>query len=72
MIVDKICNQQVLGCLMKHPQFFSEVDKYHFTLEDFMQFMRIICTFSPLPVIFVNVEDIINKYCKKEIIVTLF
>lgn len=35
MIVDKICNQQVLGCLMKHPQFFSEVDKYHFTLEDF-------------------------------------
>lgn len=35
MIVDKVCNQQVLGCLMKHPQFLSEVDKYCFTLDDF-------------------------------------
>jgi replicative DNA helicase len=35
MIVDKVCNQQVLGCLMKHPQFLSEVDKYYFTLDDF-------------------------------------
>lgn len=35
MFVDKICNQQVLGCLMKHPQYLSEVDKYYFTLEDF-------------------------------------
>ena len=35
MIVDKVCNQQVLGCLMKHPQFLSEVDKYFFTLDDF-------------------------------------
>ena len=27
--------QQVLGSLMKHPQFLSEVDKYSLTLEDF-------------------------------------
>ena len=35
MIVDKMCNQQVLGCLMKHPQFLSNIDKYSFTLSDF-------------------------------------
>jgi len=35
MIVDKVCNQQILGSLIKHPQFLSEIDKYHFTLEDF-------------------------------------
>ena len=27
--------QQILGSLMKHPQFLSEVDKYSLTLEDF-------------------------------------
>lgn len=35
MIVDKVCNQQILGCLMKRPQFLSEVDKYNFVLDDF-------------------------------------
>ena len=35
MIVDKQCTQQVLGCLMKHPQYLSEVDKYCFVLTDF-------------------------------------
>ena len=27
--------QQILGSLMKHPQFLSEVDKYSLTLDDF-------------------------------------
>ena len=27
--------QQVLGSLMKHPQFLSEVDKYSLSLSDF-------------------------------------
>lgn len=35
MIVDKQCTQQVLGCLMKHPQYLAEVDKYNFVLSDF-------------------------------------
>lgn len=35
MIVDKMCNQQILGCLMKRPQLLSEIDKYSFTLTDF-------------------------------------
>lgn len=35
MLTDKGCIQQILGCLMKHPQYLSEVDKYHLTLEDF-------------------------------------
>lgn len=34
-MVDKSCIQQVLGCLMQHPQFLSEIDKYSFTLTDF-------------------------------------
>ena len=35
MIADKLCNQQILGCLIHHPQFLSEVDKYNFALTDF-------------------------------------
>ena len=35
MNIDKGCIQQVLGCLIKHPQFLSEVDKYSFVLTDF-------------------------------------
>lgn len=34
-IVDKRCNQQVLGCLIKHPQYLSETDKYHLAPTDF-------------------------------------
>ena len=34
-LVDKKCIQQVLGCLLKHPQYLSEVDKYRLTLTDF-------------------------------------
>ena len=35
MNIDKNCIQQVLGSLIKHPQFLSEVDKYSFVLTDF-------------------------------------
>ena len=35
MNIDKNTIQQVLGCLMKHPQFLSEVDRYSFLLTDF-------------------------------------
>ena len=35
MNIDKGCIQQVLGCLIKHPQFLSEIDKYSFVLTDF-------------------------------------
>ena len=35
MNIDKGCIQQILGSLIKHPQFLSEVDKYSFTLTDF-------------------------------------
>lgn len=35
MIVDKICIQQVIGCLMKKPQLLSEIDKYTLTPDDF-------------------------------------
>ena len=34
-MVDKSVIQQVLGCLMKHPHYFSEVDKYCLTVTDF-------------------------------------
>lgn len=34
-MIDKRDIQQILGCLMKHPQFLSEVDKYSFVLTDF-------------------------------------
>lgn len=34
-MIDKSCIQQVLGCLMQHPQFLSEIDKYSLTLADF-------------------------------------
>ena len=34
-LVDKKCIQQILGCLLKHPQYLSEVDKYNLTLNDF-------------------------------------
>ena len=33
--VDKKCIQQVLGCLLKNPQYLSEVDKYRLTTADF-------------------------------------
>ena len=35
MIIDRQCVQQVLGCLMKNPRYFSQVDKYSFVLTDF-------------------------------------
>lgn len=35
MIIDKICIQQVIGCLMKKPQLLSEIDKYTLTPDDF-------------------------------------
>jgi len=35
MIIDKRCVQQVLGSLVKRPQYLSEVDKYSFILTDF-------------------------------------
>ena len=34
-MIDKRDIQQILGCLMKHPQFLSEIDKYSFTITDF-------------------------------------
>ena len=34
-MIDKGCIQQILGSLMKHPQFLSEVDRYQFNLTDF-------------------------------------
>jgi len=34
-MIDKRDTQQILGCLMKHPQFLSEVDKYCFLITDF-------------------------------------
>ena len=34
-LVDKKCIQQILGCLLKHPQYLSEVDKYRLTVADF-------------------------------------
>lgn len=34
-MVDKECIQQVLGCLMKRPQYLSEIDKYNLSLADF-------------------------------------
>ena len=34
-MVDKRCIQQVLGSLMKHPQYLSEVDRYSFLITDF-------------------------------------
>lgn len=34
-LIDKKCIQQILGCLLKHPQYLSEIDKYNLTLADF-------------------------------------
>lgn len=34
-MIDKITIQQVLGAIMKHPQFLSEVDKYNLDVQDF-------------------------------------
>lgn len=34
-MVDKTSVLQILGCLMKHPQYLSESDKYNLTLTDF-------------------------------------
>lgn len=34
-MVDKRCIQQVLGSLIKHPQYLSEVDKYNLIITDF-------------------------------------
>lgn len=45
MLTDKATIQQVLGCLMKHPQFFSEIDKYNLSIADFhTKFERFIFT----------------------------
>ena len=35
MIVDKRVTQQIFGCLLKHPQYLGEADKYHLTTDDF-------------------------------------
>ena len=35
MIQDKSTIQQILGALIKHPQYLSETDKYFLTIEDF-------------------------------------
>lgn len=35
MIIDHSCIQQIFGALMKHPQYFSETDKYNLSLSDF-------------------------------------
>lgn len=35
MNIDKGCVRQILGGLIKHPQFLSEIDKYSFVLTDF-------------------------------------
>lgn len=35
MTIDKRCIQQVLGCLIQHPQFLSQIDKYSFIVTDF-------------------------------------
>ena len=35
MMTDKSSIQQILGCLMQHPQFLSEVDKYVLMTSDF-------------------------------------
>ena len=35
MIVDRTVVMQVLGCLIRHPQFLNETDKYSLSLEDF-------------------------------------
>jgi len=35
MIVDKSCVQQILGSLIKRPQYLAEVDKYNLTVSDF-------------------------------------
>ena len=34
-MTDKSCVQQILGSLMKHPQYLSEIDKYNLTCGDF-------------------------------------
>lgn len=35
MIIDKDCIQQIFGCLLKHPQYLSEIDKYSLSNSDF-------------------------------------
>ena len=52
-MIDKGCIQQILGSLMKRPQFLSEVDKYHFNLTDFPdRFEKYI--FSAIEVLYCN------------------
>jgi replicative DNA helicase len=34
-MVDKSSVLQIIGCLMKHPQYLSETDKYNLTPDDF-------------------------------------
>lgn len=34
-LVDKKCSQQILGCLLKQPQYLSEIDKYNLLITDF-------------------------------------
>lgn len=45
MKIDKQCIQQVLGCLIKKPQYLSEIDKYNLSISDFpTRFERYIFT----------------------------
>lgn len=51
--IDKKCIQQVLGCLLKNPQYLSEIDKYRLTTADFpTRFERYI--FSAIQGLFYN------------------
>ena len=34
-MVDKSTILQIIGALMKHPQYLSETDKYNLTIDDF-------------------------------------
>ena len=73
-MVDKTCNQQVLGGLMQHPQYFSEIDKYNLSLSDFStRFERYI--FSALQGLYysgakqINPIDVVN-YLKADAVAT--
>lgn len=73
-MVDKTCNQQVLGGLMQHPQYFSEVDKYNLSLSDFStRFERYV--FSALQGLYysgakqINPIDVVN-YLKTDAVAT--
>ena len=34
-MVEKTTILQIIGCLMKHPQYLSETDRYNLTIDDF-------------------------------------